>query len=490
MVVGSFLLVLFLTLFPFNFQLGNDVAWQHLLENVNNSTTAGDFFVNVPFFIPWGISLTYLLHRKRLQWQIILPFVLVGSASLSLFVEILQIFVPSRVSSPADVLANSLGGLLGWLCFYLFRWAILSGLNKSILLRSLIISFLGYLILHCFLSMPLERFSTLKIWNANFPLVLGNENTGDRPWKGYISELLISDRALEKDLLAASMSSPFSLNPIQDSAIAYYQFFGKEKYQDRTAHLPRLIWRGKLLTQSPEKKGILFDGNSWLATETPAKLLTEKTTKTSEFSIIATVATNDLEQTGPARIISFSSDPLQCNFTIGQARHNLIFRLRTPLTGYQGTQPEIVIPNVFTNLLPHRLLFTYANSVVEIYVDTPNNLQRLTIVPGTVLMSYLLPKKAYNIDNFMLLYYGFVFVPLGCFLGAIYLLLKGNFPLQILLFTSGIILPAFLFEASLTSGQIRYINANNFLLDMAIATIAMSSVYFGTRCCWRYLKLD
>jgi VanZ family protein len=489
MVVGSFLLVLFMTLFPFDFQIRKDISWQHLLDNFNNLTTPGDFLVNIPFFLPWGISLTYLLHNRKLSWQRILPVVFFASAGLSLFVEILQLFLPTRISSPADVVANSLGGVLGWLCFYLLRWTILSRLNSSLVLKWLIASFLGYLVLQCLLSMPLERFATLKVWDGNFPLLIGNENTGDRPWKGYIWELLISDRAIEGDRVDRFLSSQSSLVTLKDVAIAYYDLNEKGKYLDRTGYLSKLTWQGQII-EKQQKQGVLFNGKSWLSTKTPATLLQEKIAQTSQFSIFTTVATTDPEQTGPARIISFSGSPLSCNFTIGQDRHNLIFRLRTPLMGYQGTQPEISVPNVFVDLLPHRLLFTYANSVVQIYVDTPNNSQRLVIVPGTVLMSYLLPKKSYNINNFMLLYYNFIFIPLGIFLGIIYLYFPKRLSIKILFFVCGIILPAFFLEASSTTGSLKNFKTNNFVLDLVIIAIAMISVNVTVRFFSRHFKLN
>ncbi|MGL5871617.1 MAG: VanZ family protein [Xenococcaceae cyanobacterium] len=487
MVVGSFLLVLLMTLFPFNFQIGKD-SWQHIFNNVNNLITPGDFLVNIPFFLPWGISLTYLLHNKKLAWQIILPVVFLASAGLSMFVEILQLFLPTRISSPADVAANSLGGVLGWLCFYLLRWTILSRLNSNLVLKWLIASFLGYLVLQCLLSMPLERFATLKVWDKNFPLLIGNENTGDRPFQGYISELLISDRAIVGDRVDRFLSSQSSLVALKDTAIAYYDLNEKGKYLDRTGYLSKLIWQGETIEKQP-KQGALFNKKSWLSTAIPATLLQEKIAQTSQFSIFTTVATTDPEQTGPARIISFSGSPLNCNFTIGQDRHNLIFRLKTPLTGDRGTQPEISVPNVFADLIPHRLLFTYANSVVQIYVDTPNKSQRLVIVPGTVLMSYLLPKKSYNINNFMLLYYNFIFIPLGCFLGIIYLYLPEKLLIKILFFICGIILPAFFLEASLTTGQIKNFSANNFVLDLIIIAIAMTIVNLTVRFFYRHINI-
>jgi glycopeptide antibiotics resistance protein len=485
MVVSSFILVLFMTLFPFNFQIRHDFSWTDL----NNHTNPGDFLVNIPFFIPWGVSLTYFLYRRKLNWLAIAPIVLVGSIALSSLVELLQLFVPTRSSTPADVVSNTLGGIFGLIIFYFIRLQILSRLNKSFLLKGLTIFFVGYLSLSCLLSMPLAKFYNLNLWDSSFPLLIGNESTGDRPWQGYISQLYLSDLAIDSERISKLMTSSTSLDDLKNLAIAHYSFTNGERYLDKIDRLPKLSWQGNLNPQD-QQQGVLLTGDSWLSTEKPATLLKEKIAKTSQFTIITKVATTNTEQTGPARIISYSKDPLHSNFILGQEGQDLVFRLRTPLTGKNGDQPELVIPGVFSDILPHRLVITYAGSIVKIYVDTPKNTQSLELVPGTVLMSYLLPAKAYNSSNFMLLYYGIIFIPLGICLGVIYTIIKWKFPWQLILVINGIILPAFLLEGSFISQQGREISLGNLLTYISIAAIAMSSFYLGLQLFWRYVKSD
>jgi glycopeptide antibiotics resistance protein len=485
MVISSFVLVLFMTLFPFNFQMRQYFSWADL----QNHTTPGDFLVNIPFFIPWGVNLTYFLYRRKLNWLAIALLVTIASTALSALVELLQLFVPSRSSTPADVVSNTLGGIFGLVIFYFLRWQILSRLNKSFLLKGLTIFFVGYLSLSCLLSMPLTRFYNLNLWDGNFPLLIGNEATGDRPWQGYISELYLSDIALDSDRISNLMTSSASSNNLKDVAIADYSFTEEDRYLDSLDRLPQLTWQGKLVSHE-QKQGILLTGDSWLSTEKPATLLKEKIAKTSQFTIITEVATTDNEQTGPARIISYSKDPLHSNFILGQEGQDLVFRLRTPLTGKNGDQPELVIPGVFSDILPHRLVITYAGSIVKIYVDTPKNTQSLELVPGTVLMSYLLPAKAYNSSNFMLLYYGIIFIPLGICLGLIYTILKWKLSLRLILIINCLIFPALLLEGSFISQQGREINPSNLLTYITIAAIAMSSFYLGLKLFWQYVKPD
>jgi glycopeptide antibiotics resistance protein len=485
MVISSLVLVLFMTLFPFNFQLPQDISWTDL----KNHTNPGDFLVNIPFFIPWGVSLTYFLYRQKLKWLAIALLVTIGSIALSALVELLQLFVPSRTSTPADVVSNTLGGIFGLLTFYSIRWQILSRLSKSFLLKGVTIFFVGYLSFSCLLSIPLERFCNLNLWDGNFPLLIGNESTGDRPWQGYISQLYLSDRAIDSDRISKLMTSSLSVNDLKNLAIADYSFTDAKKYLDKIDLLPKLSWQRKFIPQD-RKQGILLTGDNWLSTEKPATLLKKKIAKTSQFTIITKIATTNTDQTGPARIIAYSRDPLHSNFVLGQEGQDLVFRVRTPLTGKNGNQPQLLIPGVFSDILPHRLVITYAGSIVKIYVDTPKNTQSLELVPGTVLMSYLLPAKAYNSSNFMLLYYGIIFIPLGICLGVIYTIVKWTFPWQLILVINGIIFPALLLEGSFISQQGREMSLGNLLTYITIAAIAMSSFYVGLKLFWHYVKSD
>jgi len=65
--------------------------------------------------------------------------------------------------------------------------------------------------------------------------------------------------------------------------------------------------------------------------------------KTNQLMIELGFTTMDIEQNGPARILSLSLDSMKRNFTIGQQNENLILRLRTTETGENGTNPEVIL---------------------------------------------------------------------------------------------------------------------------------------------------
>ncbi|MHC4505059.1 MAG: family 16 glycoside hydrolase, partial [Planctomycetota bacterium] len=70
------------------------------------------------------------------------------------------------------------------------------------------------------------------------------------------------------------------------------------------------------------------------------KLLLAACKATNALTIETSMLPKDLKQDGPARIISFSQDAQNRNFTLGQSGGKLGLRLRTPLTGVNGSKPE------------------------------------------------------------------------------------------------------------------------------------------------------
>jgi hypothetical protein len=304
-------------------------------------------------------------------------------------------------------------------------------------------------------------------------LLVGNELTGDRPWQGSISDISIFDRAISKAELAQIFSEGSPLN----SPLAFYQLKGQGNYRDPMGNLSNLSWQGKQLNSHAEDDDIAFlTPERWLATEKPASLVTEKIRQTSQFTLIANVATANTNQTGPARIISLSENPYQRNFTLGQEGSSLVFRLRTPVTGENGANPELIVPGVFADTNFHRLVVSYADSVLDLYVDKPENFHYLDLTPRTVLLSFLFPKEAYDAKKIKSLYYGGVFIPLGLILGRITIIYRRRLSFYVMLFFGGILLPSFLLESILSFGIRRNFSVENLLLSIAIMLTAMLTV--------------
>jgi len=63
--------------------------------------------------------------------------------------------------------------------------------------------------------------------------------------------------------------------------------------------------------------------------------------QSNELTIGIALEAEDLEQSGPARILSCSRDGHNRNFSLCQERENFVLRLRTTETGLNGTSPEV-----------------------------------------------------------------------------------------------------------------------------------------------------
>lgn len=91
------------TLSPFNFDFRHPHGYLW-------ATTASDVALNLAFLFPVGFLLR--LARAERGWPMALDALLLG-LSASVLLELTQLFLPSRVCSPTDVIANGLGAWLG-----------------------------------------------------------------------------------------------------------------------------------------------------------------------------------------------------------------------------------------------------------------------------------------------------------------------------------------------------------------------------------------
>jgi glycopeptide antibiotics resistance protein len=75
-----------------------------------------EFWSNVLMFIPVGLFFLLLLGRRRWWLAVLLGVVLTCG------IEFAQLFIPTRVSDPRDILANSMGAFIGVVAALLATW--------------------------------------------------------------------------------------------------------------------------------------------------------------------------------------------------------------------------------------------------------------------------------------------------------------------------------------------------------------------------------
>ncbi len=490
----SAIIIAFVTLFPFNFAWDIGVSVGTIFQQFHHPTNPADFIGNILLFLPFGFGLTGWVRNPSFGVFTSAIAIVLISLGLSLSVESLQVFLPSRSPTLSDLLANSLGGLAGWSIFQLWRATILGytatileKIYQSLSARSLASLFVGYLAIMMLLSIPTPQGSDLSNWDTSFPLVVGNEATGDRDWKGYISQFWMSDRALSLTEVEQAFFNPQFPETLGNSRLADYQFSEPGNYRDRAGNLPDLIWKGQSVKYyKPEVAS--FNSRQWLKTPEPATGLSQRIRQSSQFSLGVTLATAQLIQTGPARIISVSQNPFQRNFTLGQELNHLSIRLRTPRTGENGRKPAIAIPKVFRDMQFHQIIITYDGSQFASYIDRVENRQAIDLdlqIPLFGKFSFLWNEHKLYLHPgllvvYKLMYYAIIFIPIGIILS----LLSVKNRVRPIVLLMGILGSAMILELLLKRNLA---NLDLFDLGLSIAIASLSFLLFRHWIgAWRY----
>ncbi|AFZ34825.1 VanZ family protein [Stanieria cyanosphaera PCC 7437] len=479
--IAGFLSVIIPTLFPYDFffqEVAQQLSFDYLRSRMTRPDDFNDLIANIFLFIPFGFGITCLTKKFKLKVLTAFSVVLISSFTLSVLVEICQIFLPNRNPTYVDILMNSLGGLVGFFVFKFLGILIINFLTYifiklktwKLIPSLIIIIFLIYFYLACLLSyhwQGMVKLWDLSNWNSNYPLALGNEITGKRPWNGQIFEFCVSDQSLDKQEIAEILQQPTFCNSKIDSLIASYILTSQSNYQNLKENTSDLVWQEKVVNQNPER---------WLQTKTNAAFINEKLRNSSQFIIMTTLASSDRDQTGPARIISLSQDSFNRNLTIGQWHNHLSLRLRTPLTKKNGTRPELIIPNVFKDTQTHRLIIDYNQQALSVYIDDLFHKYTFKFSPEATLFWYLSPSFSslihLTITNsrfYQLLYYGLIFIPLGILARYICFSYQQKWFFLIVMIGGLNIIPAFLFEAMMAIANEGNFNNGNLVLGSLLS---------------------
>lgn len=111
--VAYTVLIVYASCYPFSgWQFQNLVAYTEHIQQWPHYWSRFDASINVAAYIPLGILVSFSLHPilpRRWSWLL----ALFAGAALSLSMESIQYFIPSRVTSLLDLLTNTLGTLIG-----------------------------------------------------------------------------------------------------------------------------------------------------------------------------------------------------------------------------------------------------------------------------------------------------------------------------------------------------------------------------------------
>ena len=491
--ISSILLIFFLTLQPFNFAISGGLSFATVLDNFYYTTTLNDFLINLFLLTPFGFSFAWVCSIKKININALFFLTILASFSFSLTIELVQTFSPVRNSNTMDLIANTISGGFGLIIFRYCRNYIFQGIKFLLNPQKLSLVLTAYLTFALILSATLPNATQLNNWDS-FPLALGNELNRKRPWQGQVYQFYLANRTLSQAELTTALTgtNPFNDNP--NGLIAAYEIVGNYNYPDKAGNLKDLTWQNatpKFAANEP----VLLNKQNWLATTSPIKLISQRVKETSQFTIIATIATNKTEQVGPARIISHSQDNRLRNFSLSQYHSDLSFRFRTPITSKNGNKPELIVPNVFSDTQPHNIVVSYDGYQVLFYIDQLENNYTVPLIPGIGFYELANPFPSpwrihlesdyFGIYN--LFYYELIFIPLGILAALITIVFQNQIIKQILLISLVIFLPPLFLEAIWIIGKGKKFSGENVLLSLAI-TLGTMVIIKVAILSWRTIK--
>jgi hypothetical protein len=293
--------------------------------NIDVSILPVDVLFNVVGYLPLG----WALARRSTTAAITAGF------AVSLLSEIIQVFSPSRFPSPIDVACNVAGTALG---VVVGRWgkqpAAITVDRRAATAAA--IAAVGLVVVQALPAKP----ATLENWDRTFQLVVGDELTHDRAWDGEIDELAIFAGALDRQ----------SISELTQGR--------------RIEHMPATLVFGPL-----RDLDVRTVRGQPLITGEQLRRFHSDIVQRGAFTLVLRVRPGATKQTGPARIVTYSHDPMTRNFALGQEQEKLVFRVRTPASGANGTFPELQTAPVFNSTREVFIAASYDGHISRVFVD-------------------------------------------------------------------------------------------------------------------------
>ena len=347
-----------------------------------------DVMVNILLFMPFGVLVYHDLVLKGQVRSVIFVSVVAGGV-LSLMIELLQMLTP-RHPTISDVMANALGSGCGALLAALCppRAAELGRAAWGRVKASGLVVGLALLCAATPLLLSVVQFiAPFGIWNSRFSFQIGNEATLDRPWLGKIYFVAVYERALAAHEVSERFHQGIphgaSYLPRRSAPVAVYTFTEREggvvHDQSRFASPLDLEIIPKSHVRWLDSAGLELVRPAVLKSREPGTKLVKSLSASRELSIEAWVAPKNIAQRGPARIVSLSQDGSARNFTLGQEGREVNFRVRTPITGLNGSSPSLrTADGLWSEGLVH-LLASYREGVQRVFINGVERVESLDL---------------------------------------------------------------------------------------------------------------
>jgi hypothetical protein len=401
------------TLAPFDFGDAAGTRVGGLFQYGTYQQQADDFVWNLLLFIPFGVLVHHEGHRRSFEPVFINVVVATAAFLLSTTVECAQAFLPSRDSSLIDILANTTGALIGATTDR--AWgrpaASLAGwLRIRTSPRHLAGITAIWAVLALLLSSALQARTRLSNWRADYPLLIGNEGTGDRLWRGRVLGLTMTDAPTVVASVRRFADGGDIVLP--GTRVAAFDFSGDAPYEDATGSVPNLRWVHR------------STANAWLQSDGPAAILAQRLRASNAFTIRVRLTSDDSNQPETARIVSNSVSPFRRNFTLGQLGDDLVVRLRTRLTGDNGARFQTYVPDVFLTREVRDILVTYDGATLLAATHAGHVVSRTSLGPGSAVAAGISDRTFERTANgqialYDIAYLGALFLPPAVLIGIL-----------------------------------------------------------------------
>jgi glycopeptide antibiotics resistance protein len=364
--LASAALICAATLFPFDFEFRAISVREYFHSFRYFPSSFRDVPENIVLFAPFGYCVAALLSRSTTGLGVLILRTSYAAFAVTLLVESLQIFLPTRVSNVSDLLANTLGAVVGGSAFRFFlarafwKQQFAHGLPARVAIAIAIFFFCVATLFLVFLNWGMHP----RKWDPSYKLACGNELTGDRPWQGSLWDVLVLDEAVRpfeaSQIIAGTV--PLSLT---NAVLASYSLDGAAPFLDSAKKSPALV----PAAQHPSigNDHVELGGGIWLLSKAGMAAVSSRVNLTKEFTVAFTVAISDPAQSGPARIVTVSETTDRRNFTIGQEGSDLVLRWRSPLQGENGSSAQARFHAVFEDSRVQRLVLTLSRADVCLY---------------------------------------------------------------------------------------------------------------------------
>ena len=368
--------VYLLTLNPFRFSaiyLHQFLQFRSgLIHTIAGKSSYYDILLNLVMLSPVGFILGVYWRISDLALKTALFAGTAIGFLMSASIELSQILLP-RTSSIIDIFTNTLGCSAGILAAFSLEREKLKNLLKNLYIKEksfyLWIVIIYTTIATIILLIP-TYFNHFGNWNSDYQLLVGNEMTLNRPWQGSIYKISIFNKVLSEDKIKIIRATNYNRKTSAECTaglIAEYIFNTVPVINRGYLREEMDLFPLNQLQKEEEDDGFVIENNNLFRTKNGTARFIRFLQDANRLTIALWMKPLTLRQSGPARIISLSSDCNNRNFTLGQSGSMLNFRVRTPLAGNNGSRVSLQSPSILNTDEPQFIVATYHRGEMKLY---------------------------------------------------------------------------------------------------------------------------